>query len=132
MNRRAIIILFAGGFLAVMLAFAIAFFTFPVYRDVILGLLLILTGGLHLFTGILQIQRAKVQEELILWWKQPFIFSGLAFVCFGALFVTIQFIMNVIAGMVGLLLLLLTLGLFFYAILLWSQQRAQPNSLNNR
>jgi hypothetical protein len=123
--------------LVVILASAIPIFIVPVlppYRLVFEALFFLLVGGIHLFTGIIQMQTAKAHGERFLWWKSPFIIFALAFVCFAAilLFSTSNWINNMYFDIAGFLVLLLFFSLSFYAIVLLSQQIVRTNNLRNR
>lgn len=139
MNKRARVLayIFLGGVLVVILASAISIFIVPVllpYRLVFLALVFLLVGGIHLFTGIIQMQTAKAQRERFLWWKSPFIILALAFVCFAAtlLFSTSNLINNMFFDIAGFLVLLIFFSLSIYAIVLLSQQIVRTNNLRNR
>ncbi|MFL5661009.1 MAG: hypothetical protein ACJ8BW_06625 [Ktedonobacteraceae bacterium] len=111
------------------------------YALIFLALLFLLMGGVALYVGVIQMQQAKAQREHIPWWKQPFIVFGLACGATGVLilayrFLTYALITNqtniVLAVVVGILFILLSLGLYIYAIVLALRQTARTNNLSNR
>lgn len=121
-NFTYVFILF---FLLVALISFIAKFLFPSHSDIFMTFGFFSIGIAGLYGGIKQIQKAKTQEEFIIWWKSWVIVSALSFVSWGALFLTFELpnqINGVLKGILVIFLILLIGGLSFYALILLLQQ----------
>jgi hypothetical protein len=110
------------------------------YVLIFLALVFILMGYIWFYAGIKQLQHAKAQGQHKLWRRQPYIAFALAYGATGVLILayrllTYALINNqtsiVLAIVVGILFILLSLGLYMYAIVLTVRQSAWTNNLNN-
>ena len=137
MSKRAKILayVFYGVSLVVILALAIPIFTHSAYYLVSEVLVLLLSGGLQISTGIIQIQKVKVQGVRISWWKQSYIMGGLGFVAF-AIFLSSHlnsnWTNNMYVNIASFLVALLSFGLIIYGFVLLLLQYPWTNNLSNR
>jgi hypothetical protein len=130
MNKRTVVLILSGV--------ACVCFVAPVFvRTFTAGfysLTFLIVGILMLLRGAEQIQQAKTQGEHIPWWRQPSIIGGLAMECDAVTFFIDLFIFDgqafKVLGNAFIVFLLLTAGLFIYAIILWFQQRSTNKRLD--
>jgi hypothetical protein len=134
-RARVLVYVFYGVSLVVILALAIPIFTHSAYYLVSEVLVFLLSGGLQISTGIIQIQRVKAQGVRISWWKQFYIMSGLGFVAF-AIFLSSHlnsnWTNNMYVNIASFLVVLHSFGLIIYGFVLLLLQYPWTNNLSNR
>ena len=96
---------------------------FPTYSSIALAIMFFLLGLLSIFSGIKQRSTITQAESSSAWWKNYFIMMGLAQESFGLLLLTVSPITKAHVNettltIIGVPVLILALGLGFYAIAL--------------
>ncbi len=134
MNKRSWVLI-SGVALSVLVIFVpalVTLFFFQAYRNVGLGLSLLLLGGMQWYAGTKLRQAAKRRgEPLPPWWNHYLLVLALTWGCFGMLeclvgvSVSIKRVYNVFesgpGAFFGMLFVFLTLGVGIYGIILMVQ-----------
>ena len=115
--------------------FLLTFFFFQAYRTLAMALMMLVAGSVELYAGSKQVHLSKRNGVPLPWWKHSFVMMGLFEMSFGGLLLLLidglhirHLLTETLFDVLGIFLIVLTLGFGIYALVLTVQYLAKTST----